>query len=629
MTKFTPLNKLQRKKKVLLASFSEKLMPCNTVWTSWTYEIFPDNLWLAILLSKFNINEIIDDLSQLITNRRNECKEHKKYIFFHSELNNLSDDLFDKIFQDFLLKEKYKERLEALLLFDNLPDKRHWKRHLEKRKKENELWEIIVETHDQANGFHSRISTSCGCFFTLCQSVTGALKCAEGVPEPFTIIDEYINTGKAQHESFLRVGLQMYYCNILKDVTWNENFWKECFEKTYCFPISYDRIMTKHKYTKEEIQKIQDIALKLHTFWVYYEKNTDYKYRDYAIIGIVKYAIDLCYKAIVDKNNDTTESRIVLRSITEAYINLKYLLFKDNDDLWKKYIEYGHGKAKQILTKYQNFDDIKETISTPKEVLTFIAEEVKDPELFVDINLGDFDESTLRERSEKGGTKDIYDKYYDILSTFTHSQWLGIRLHSFSICGNPLHRHHLRLNPYGLTNELSDITDDFCFFAEKLKDIIYSVYSLDDEFEKYCKSFNEANSDFAINDLRRQLGILCDKYDVNVDIFCYLLNQAYNYKTVSIDSFIGNFKITREQGISQLKKMGFVCKELDMPNVSIACFNKNNMPYRFIFNDLDDCNTIEERRAYFVYAYNALVEFAHSFPISILFSKPQEIKGEN
>ncbi len=281
------------------------------------------------------------------------------------------------------------------------------------------------------------------------------------------------------------------------------------------------------------------------------------------------------------------------------------------------------------MTKYQNFDDIKNTISTPKEVLTFIAEEVKDPELFVDINLGDFEKSTLRERAENSGIKDIYDKYYDILSTFTHSQWLGVRLHSFSICGNPLHRNHLLLNPYGLTNELSDITDDFCFFAEKLKDIIYSVYSLDDEFEKYCKSFNEANSDFAINDLRRQLGILCDKYDVNVDIFCYLLNQAYNYKTVSIDSFIGNFKITREQGISQLKRMGFVCKELDMPNVSIACFNKNNMPYRFIFNDLDDCNTIEERRAYFVYAYNSLVEFAHSFPISILFSKPQEIKGEN
>jgi hypothetical protein len=95
---------------------------------------------------------------------------------------------------------------------------------------------------------------------------------------------------------------------------------------------------------------------------------------------------------------------------------------------------------------------------------------------------------------------------------------------------------------------------------------------------------------------------------------------------VSIDGFISEFNITREQGISQLKRMGSVCKELDMPNVSIACFNKNNMPYRFIFNDIDDCNTTEEKRAYFVYAYNALVEFARSFPIRILSSKPQEIK---
>jgi len=626
MTKFTPLNKLHRKNKVLFARFSEKLMPSNVVLTSWTYKIFPDSLWLAILLSKFNIKEIVGDLSHLIANYMKECEEHKKYIFFHSELNNISERLFDKIFQDFLSKQKYKELLEALLLFDTLPDKRHWSRHLKKTKKDDELWNIIAETHYQACGFHSRISTSCGCFFTLCQSVTGASKRAEGLPDIHLIIDEYINTGQSYHESSLRMELQMYYCFFLKEVTWNENFWKECFEKTPCCTISYERIMPQHKYPDEEIQKIQDITLKLSTFWAYYEKNTDYKYRDYAIIGIVKYAIDLCYKAIVEKNNDTTESRIILRSITEAYINLKYLLAKGDDGLWKKYIEYGHGKAKQILTKYQNFDDIKDTISTPKEILGFIADEVKDPELFVDVNLGDFDESDLRTRAEKGGTKDIYDKYYDILSTFAHSQWLGVRLHSFSICGNLLHRHHLRLNPFGLTNELVDITGDFYFFAKKLIDIIYSVYSLDDEFKKYCESFNKANSDFAINDLRNRIEILCDKYEVNVDIFCYLLKQAYNYTTVSIDGFISEFNLTREQGISQLKRMGSVCKELDIPNVSIACFNKNNMPYHFIFNGIADCNTTEERRAYFGCAYNALVDFAHSFPIRILFSKPQEIK---
>lgn len=626
MTKFTPLNKLHRKNKVLFARFSEKMMPSNVVLTSWTYKIFPDNLWLAILLSKFNIKEIVGDLSHLIANYMKECEEHTKYIFFHSELNNISERLFDKIFQDFLSKQKYGELLEALLLFDTLPDKRHWSRHLKKTKKDDELWNIIEETHYQACGFHSRISTSCGCFFTLCQSVTGASKRAEGLPDIHLIIDEYINAGHAYHESSLRMELQMYYCLFLKEVAWNENFWKECFEKTPCCPISYERIMPKHKCPDEEIRKIQDITLKLRTFWAYYEKNTDYKYRDYAIIGIVKYAIDLCYKAIVEKNNDTTESRIILRSIVEAYINLKYLLAKDDDDLWKKYIEYGHGKAKQILTKYQNFDDIKDTISTPKKILGFIADEVKDPELFVDVNLGDFDGSDIRTRAEKSGTKDIYDKYYDILSTFAHSQWLGVRLHSFSICGNLLHRHHLLLNPFGLTNELVDITGDFYFFAKKLMDIICSVYSLDEEFEKYCKSFNKATSDFAINDLRNRIKTLCDKYEANVDIFCYLLNLAYNYTTINIDDFISEFDLTIEQGISQLKRMGSLCKELGVPNVSIVCFNKNNMPYHFIFKDVIDCNTVEEKRAYFGCAYNALAEYAHSFPIRILFSKPQEIK---
>jgi hypothetical protein len=625
MKKFTPLNKLRRKNKVLLASFSQRLTPVNIVLTSWTYNIFPDNLWLAILLSKFNIKEIVNDLKRLITNHMKESKDPQKYIFFHSELSNISDLLFDKIFRELLSVQKYKEQLEALLLFDNLPDKHHWNRHLKKTKKDDELWAIISDAHYQACGFHSRISTSCGCFFTLCESVTGALTCAEGVPDRYQIINEYINTGKAQHESFLRMGLEMHYCNFLKDVAWNELFWKECFEKTSCGLISYDKIMPKQKCSDEEIKQIKDIVLKLHIFWFYYEKNTDYKYRDYAIFGIAKYAIDLCYKAIVEKNNDTSESNIVLRSIVEAYINLKYLLAKDEDSLWKRYIEYGHGKAKQILTKYQKVDDTKVIVSTPQQILEFIADEVKDPELYVDINLGDFDKTDLRKRAEDGGTKDIYDKYYDILSTFTHSQWLGVRLHSFSICGNPLHRHHLLLNQFGLTNELVDITGDFYFFAKKLIDIVYSVYSLDDEFERYCKAFNKANSDFAINDLRSKIGAICDKYEVNTDIFCYLLKRAYNYTTGDIDEFISEFNISRDQGMSQLKKIGFVCKELGMPNVSMVCLNKNNMPYSFVFNGLDNCDTTEKRRAYFIYEYNVLVASARSFPISILSSKPQEM----
>ena len=42
------------------------------------------------------------------------------------------------------------------------------------------------------------------------------------------------------------------------------------------------------------------------------------------------------------------------------------------------------------------------------------------------------------------------------------------------------------------------------------------------------------------------------------------------------------------------------------------------------FRDLDDCNTAEEKRAYFIYVYNDLVEYARSFPVRILSSKPQE-----
>lgn len=83
------------------------------------------------------------------------------------------------------------------------------------------------------------------------------------------------------------------------------------------------------------------------------------------------------------------------------------------------------------------------------------------------------------------------------------------------------------------------------------------------------------------------------------------------------------FRITKKNGISQLKKMSCVCRELDMPDVSIVCFNKRNMPYNFIFKDIENCNSIEEKRAFVICEYNALVSTARSFPIMILSSKPE------
>jgi hypothetical protein len=67
------------------------------------------------------------------------------------------------------------------------------------------------------------------------------------------------------------------------------------------------------------------------------------------------------------------------------------------------------------------------------------------------------------------------------------------------------------------------------------------------------------------------------------------------------------------EGISQLKNIILVCDELNIPNVSMICLNKNNMPYRFSFKDYADCDSSERRMAYFAFEFKALVGYTRSF----------------
>ena len=44
--------------------------------------------------------------------------------------------------------------------------------------------------------------------------------------------------------------------------------------------------------------------------------------------------------------------------------------------------------------------------------------------------------------AEEVGVKHIYDRYYDALSAYAHSNWSAVRHAVYANCLNPLHRFH-------------------------------------------------------------------------------------------------------------------------------------------------------------------------------------------
>lgn len=64
------------------------------------------------------------------------------------------------------------------------------------------------------------------------------------------------------------------------------------------------------------------------------------------------------------------------------------------------------------------------TVYTP--LIELIANDEKSVE-FTPINLGNWDNLNLRKMSEEVDEKQLYDKYYDYVSGFTHANWGAIR----------------------------------------------------------------------------------------------------------------------------------------------------------------------------------------------------------
>jgi hypothetical protein len=67
---------------------------------------------------------------------------------------------------------------------------------------------------------------------------------------------------------------------------------------------------------------------------------------------------------------------------------------------------------------------------------------------YVNVNIGHWATKNLRELATEGGTKHIYDRYYDWTSSYAHAHWDSVRDSNFMTCHNALHRLHRIPRPY-------------------------------------------------------------------------------------------------------------------------------------------------------------------------------------
>ena len=199
-----------------------------------------------------------------------------------------------------------------------------------------------------------------------------------------------------------------------------------------------------------------------------------------------------------------TTAPLILRPMIEVAINIAYIA-KEPVERSKTYIEHGLGTAKALAEKYdtaslQNEDqDWKDLFGKAVEEWKKFIECEK--ELWaVNVNMGDWDKSSTRQRALEIGLKDLYGHAWAAFSGCVHSTWQHVGRYNGTRCVNPLHRGHIRGRISGWADEWSF---DYLFRAAKYLDMTLNVYDEALSVRDEHKSVRELCINWAEREKRR------------------------------------------------------------------------------------------------------------------------------
>lgn len=416
------------------------ITPLNTIPNlhplNWVNQRLPDLLWAAILASFFNRDVYLNLFRKIVNN----LKKLKKYnneidILIISNIKNIDDYDFKFIFQDIEQNAEMQKYLSALLVLECLPSKEKWNLIIHNKVDEKTCYSIIAHAIKDCYDQKSQFATDIIWLSILFNSNKMYF------PKNFDLnfITNYPNSDdKELNNSKIRALGNTYISN---DLTFCDNFWNECFLKTGCIESESEYKVKNKILNKKELEKeIIDI---INLIDIHFFKNIKNKQDDKMniIFGIILYACDTLLKIIVLDIFYFKECKVLFRTIIECYINLSYLLKINTEDIFLKFKDYGLGKCKLESLKIEERNMFNNSFNV-KSANLYINED-KSQE-FQDMPISsNWSGKNIRDMAIDSGIKDIYDKYYDVLSDYVHCSFNAIRDISFSNCLNPLHRFHL------------------------------------------------------------------------------------------------------------------------------------------------------------------------------------------
>ena len=446
--------------------------------TSWSRDKLPQFIWIALIFSTFDRNYAFKVLSDIIK----ELKKQQICIAELSEVLSLKEQEQEKWFDiiDMFIPKEVLSPLSIVFSSREYPYffNRYCMPELDLELKITKLMQAI----EKNLSFHSHESTDI-CFIIIWFYISAKkmLFSRECTMSTRALTEYYKHSHDEEVMSDYRpiIRATMQGLSVFMDGSFSHKFWDQLAQITSCKPMIID-------YIHEDITMNKEFLTDSMKTLEFIGANVKDKYQSakYTIsMGIVTYIIKLYAEILDHELQNTISSRILFRTIVEAYINLKYLLYKEpsTPDVFEKFQSYGLGKYKLVMAKlregkYQEDPDAH----INSKLLEVYVNEVKDEE-FTPINLGYFDKDNIRKKFELVGEMELYEIYYDYDTNYVHAFWGAIRESAMLLCDNPSHLYH-NVPDYTMEQMLADIDHDCIMVLKKVFSTISSYIELPDFF---------------------------------------------------------------------------------------------------------------------------------------------------
>lgn len=457
----TPLSGHTRAGKQLtppLAKMGDKL-----AFSSWANDRMPDMLWAVIIRGMHNQELAITEFRRILKFVGEHDQREQFSDISLSGIAKLDSDLRKQFITHVVSNPITASALTVFRLFKELPARDDWLKHLPTTEPDVDL----LMTSVALNFSHqSQEATDCRWVRLMGQLLSGKFHVPKEMAETW-VGYPYVGDQHSVRPS-IRAAEIMENPLEPRDTTWPRAFWKEAWENTPCFMLRDDgsEMRIEPSITRARIREVEQ---RIEEHWHQSHTTTEVDARHDAVFGVALYALRLLDEMIGIGVGVGVLGRLGLRTLVEAYLNLHYLISKDDQRLWKKWRTYGAGQAKLNALRFDTDMDAPKFIST--EWLDQMASEDLWEE-FLTIELGSWSGLDLRKLSERSGTKDIYDSHYSWTSGYAHSTWGAVRESCFATCGNPLHR----LHRYPSRNNLPDTVSDAVMLADLILDELNTAY---------------------------------------------------------------------------------------------------------------------------------------------------------